>query len=84
MSKIVLYTTPVCGYCFMAKNLLKSLGADYTEVNAWEQADEVDRLQAEHNWRSVPMIFINDKFMGGYDDIAALHRQGRLETILGM
>lgn len=82
MAHIKIYTSLGCGYCTSAKRLLSSLGATYEEINLWNNPDLADELRTTHNWSSVPMIFIDEKFMGGYDDIAALHKQGLLQALL--
>lgn len=84
MKSVKIYTSPVCSYCGAAKRLLSSLGASYEEVNLWDQPDLVDELQAKYQWQTVPMIFIDNEFIGGYDDIAALHREGVLTKKLGI
>ena len=82
MANIKIYTSLGCGYCTSAKRLLSSLGAPYEEISLWSNPDLADELRTKHNWSSVPMIFIDDKFMGGYEDIAALHKQGLLQPLL--
>jgi glutaredoxin 3 len=78
MPNVKIYTSPGCVYCLLAKNLLKSLNAEYEEINAWDAPDEADKLQREHSWSSLPMIVVNGEFLGGYDDINALHQEGKL------
>lgn len=82
MSGVRLYTSPGCAYCLAAKQLLSSIGATYEELNLRDHPEEADRLREQYQWRSVPMIFINDEFVGGYDDIASLHQQGLLQQKL--
>lgn len=82
MATVKIYTSPSCPYCILAKNLFASLDVAYEECNVWEHPEEADRLSAEHNWTTVPMIFINEKFVGGYDDVAALHSAGKLKEML--
>lgn len=84
MKPVKIYTSPVCGYCGAAKRLLSSLGASYEEVNLWEQPDLIDEMQEKYQWQTVPMIFIDNEFVGGYDDIVALHQQGVLAQKLGV
>jgi glutaredoxin 3 len=79
MSSITLYTTPTCGYCVSAKRLLSERGFGYTEVDV--AADPQLRRQisaANGNYPTVPMIFVGDQFVGGYDELAALDRRGEL------
>lgn len=81
MSKPVIsvYTTTVCPYCVAAKRLFSSLSLPFEEINLDDKPELRAKLSAENNgWRTVPMIFIRDKFMGGFDDVNALHQAGKL------
>ena len=82
MADIIIYTTPTCPYCLKAKGLFDSLGVEYTEVNVLEHPKEREAMIQKHNWMTVPMIMINNEFIGGYDDLAALHAKGELEAKL--
>ncbi len=84
MAKVKIYTTSVCPYCNAAKNLFKSLSVDYEEVNLDNDPDLRAKLSMDNNgWRTVPMIFIDDKFIGGFDDTNKLHKEGQLLKLLG-
>lgn len=79
MKSVTIYTTAVCPYCVRAKNLFSSLGIAYREVSLENDFATFQRLSRENGgWRTVPMIFIGDRFVGGYDDIHALHTKGEL------
>ena len=83
MPKIEVYSTAVCPYCVAAKNLLKSKGLAWDEVRV--DADPAQRelmLQRSGGRRTVPQIFINDQHVGGYDDLVAADRSGRLKQLL--
>ena len=82
MAKIEIYTTPTCPYCHAAKSLLNEKGADYTEITVLDPALRETMTQRAHGRRTVPQIFIGETHVGGYDDMAALERQGRLDTLL--
>ena len=84
MPNVTIYTSPICAYCSAAKRLLSSLGMPYKEINLWDEPNLVYELKDKYHWQTVPMIFIDDEFIGGYDDIAALHRQGLLTKKLGL
>ncbi|WGL59957.1 glutaredoxin [Pigmentibacter sp. JX0631] len=84
MTKVLIYTTTVCPYCNAAKNLFKSLNVEYEEINLDSDSDLRAKLSAENNgWRTVPMIFIDGKFIGGFDDANKLHKEGKLLNLLG-
>ena len=80
--EIVIYTTLVCPYCVAAKNFLKSKGQTWREVRIDLDPVERDKMLALTRRSSVPQIFIGDTHVGGYDDLIALHRAGRLEALL--
>lgn len=79
MSQVVIYTTSSCPYCTAAKNLFKNLGVSYEEINLDGNDALRAKLSQENNgYRTVPMIFINNNFMGGFDDINKLHQKNEL------
>jgi glutaredoxin 3 len=83
MSKIEIYTTDYCPYCKKAKSLLTQLGLDYKEIDITQNEDDaMDTLIAKTGMSTVPQIFINDKFIGGCDDLFALQKSGKLEELL--
>jgi glutaredoxin 3 len=80
--KITLYTSAICGYCVAAKNFLKSKGLAWDEVRIDIDPAARERMVAMARRTSVPQIFIGDIHVGGYDDLMALHRAGKLEALL--
>ncbi|MEO3704956.1 glutaredoxin 3 [Trichormus azollae] len=82
-TKVEIYTWTTCPFCIRAKNLLINKGVDFVEYTI--DGDEVGRskmAEKANGRRSVPQIFINDKHIGGCDDIYALDRQGKLDGLL--
>ncbi|UYN98422.1 MAG: glutaredoxin 3 [Devosia sp.] len=82
MAKVEIYTTPTCPYCHAAKSLLADKGVDYTEIDVLDPDVRVAMTDRAHGRRTVPQIFIDNAHIGGYDDIAALDRQGGLDPLL--
>ena len=83
--KVEIYTKAWCGYCARAKRLLDEKGVEYTEYDismGGEKREEMVRRKPDA--RTVPQIFIDDKAIGGSDDLAALERDGRLDALLGL
>ena len=80
--EITLYTTAICPYCVAAKNFLKSKGQVWTEVRIDLDFEQRQKMVAKANRTSVPQIFVGETHVGGYDDLIALHRAGRLEPLL--
>ena len=82
MATIEIYTTPTCPYCHAAKALLTEKGADFTEITVLDPELRAAMTQRAHGRRTVPQIFIGETHVGGYDDMAALDRQGGLDALL--
>lgn len=85
MANVEIYTTLTCPYCKSAKDLLEKKGVSYSERRIEGDPD----LMAEAKKRSggrrtVPQIFINGEHVGGYDELSALDRKGRLDAMLGV
>ena len=78
---IVLYTSAICPYCVAAKNFLKSKNQSWSEVRIDIDPAAREAMMARTRRTSVPQIFIGDTHVGGYDDMMALHRAGKLEPL---
>lgn len=77
-----IYTKRWCGYCFAARRLLSGLGIAFEEI-ALDRDPALRRevsARAGH-WPTVPMIFVGERFIGGYSEAAELHRRGELEAL---
>ena len=83
MSSVTIYTSFYCTYCRRAKRLLDKKQVDYKEIRLDEDPEKREELVESLNWRTVPMIFVNKQFIGGYDQLAALERSGELDRMLG-
>ena len=79
---ITLYSSAICPYCVMAKNFLKSKGLAWTEVRIDTDPVAREAMVAKARRTSVPQIFVGDVHVGGYDDMIALHRAGKLDALL--
>ena len=83
MAKVEVYTTTFCPYCVRAKSLLKSKGVAFTEIDVTDDAALRQKMvELAGGRRTVPEIFINDRIVGGYDDLKALDDAGQLDAIL--
>lgn len=82
MSKIVIYTTAVCPYCQNAKNLLQKKGLSYIEIAVDKDKEKMEEMIKLSGRRTVPQIFINDKPIGGFDDLSVLNSSGQLDNLL--
>ena len=83
MKPVTIYTTPFCGYCFAAKRLLSAKGVAFAEIDvSADPARRAEMVQRARGRRTVPQIFIGDDGVGGFDEIAALDRAGKLDPLL--
>lgn len=83
MAKVEVYTTTFCPYCVRAKSLLKSKGVQFTEIDVTEDAALRQKMvEMSGGRRTVPEIFINDKIVGGFDELKALDDAGQLDPML--
>ena len=82
MARIRLYTTRWCGYCVRAKKLLDEKGLAYEEV-AMDDSPHFRRelMDLTGGW-TVPQILLDDRPIGGYAELYALERSGRLDELL--
>lgn len=83
MPKITIYTSMLCPYCHLAKELLRKKGVNYDEIDVTGRPDLRSQMTTLAGGRvTVPQIFIGELHVGGCDDIHALDRAGRLDPLL--
>jgi glutaredoxin 3 len=83
MTRVVLDTTPYCGYCRATKHLLGKKGVTLTKIDVSEDMERRRKMiERAFGRRTVPQIFINDTHVGGYDQLAELERAAKLEALL--
>jgi glutaredoxin 3 len=81
--EVIMYSTAFCGYCQRARGLFERKGVAFREIKVDENAGERDiMLKRSGGRRTVPQIFIGERHVGGYDDLAALDRSGELDKLL--
>jgi glutaredoxin 3 len=80
--RIIMYTTPFCGFCGAAKRLLTSKGASFTEIDVMMDPERRQEMMQRSGRRTVPQIFIDGRHVGGYDDLSALDGTGELDALL--
>ena len=81
-ASVVFYGTPYCPYCMAARRLLKLRGVTYTEHNIENDPAKRAEMEQLSGRRTVPQIFINQRHVGGFDELNALERSGELEDWL--
>jgi glutaredoxin 3 len=81
--KILVYSSPFCGYCSAAKRLLTAKGVEFTEIDVmFDPARKQEMLERSGGRRTVPQIFIAGRHIGGFDDLSALDQTGELDELL--
>ncbi|MBM4342674.1 MAG: glutaredoxin [Deltaproteobacteria bacterium] len=79
---VTVYRTEWCPYCIAAKRFLSARGIAFDEVYLDRDPAKMAELKARLEWRTVPMIFVGDTFVGGYTDLRALDQRGELQALL--
>jgi glutaredoxin 3 len=85
MAHVIMYSTAICPYCVNAERLLVSKGV--THINKLRvdlQPELLAEMMQKTGRRTVPQIYINDKHIGGFDDLRALDTQGALDGLLAL
>ena len=83
MPQVKLYTRKMCGFCTAAKNLLKSKGVSFRELDATMDRNLRAEMITNSNGRSTyPQIFVGEDHVGGCDDLFALESSGKLDAML--
>ena len=81
-ASVTLYSTRFCPYCVRARGLLQSKQVGYTELAVDEKPELRQEMITRSGQYTVPQIWIGEQHVGGYDDLALLERQGRLDELL--
>jgi glutaredoxin 3 len=79
-----MYTTRWCGYCAAARDLLNNKGVAFEDIDVGMDAKLRKQMSALGGGTTVPQIFIDDRAVGGYDDIIALEASGKLDQLLNV
>ena len=82
MAKIIIYSKEVCPYCVRAKALLQRKGQSFTEIKITDDKMKDEMMKKSGGRMTVPQIFIDEKHIGGCDDLYALDAEGKLDELL--
>jgi glutaredoxin 3 len=82
MARVRMYTTAVCPFCQMAERLLQTKGAEIEKIRVDLDPAERTAMMEKTGRRTVPQIYVGETHVGGYDDLAALDRAGKLDPLL--
>ncbi len=82
MARVLMYITAACPFCQSAERLLLEKGVRIEKVRVdLEPARRAEMMQRSGR-RTVPQIWIGERYVGGCDDLYALEREGRLDPLL--
>lgn len=81
-AKVTLYSKDPCPYCVNAKRMLHNKGIEYSLIDLTDKPDEMQAIKDKTGWRTVPIILIGEKLIGGYSDMKALEDEGKLDALL--
>ena len=83
MKKVVIYTGPMCNYCSAAKHLLNKKKINYEEIDiGYDDKKREEMLKKTNGAKTIPQIFIGEKHIGGYVELRALDKDGKLNSLL--
>ena len=81
--KVDIYTSPLCGFCTVAKNLLIKKGVDFDEYDVVKEPSlKPVMIERANGSKTVPQIFINQQHIGGWEELCGLDQNGKLDEIL--
>jgi glutaredoxin 3 len=81
---VVMYTQFMCGYCSAARDLLEKKGVRFDEINVTLNSRMRREMMDRSGRSTVPQIFIDEQPIGGFDDMAKLDADGKLDGLLGL
>ncbi|WP_026258907.1 glutaredoxin 3 [Uliginosibacterium gangwonense] len=85
MPNVLMYSTGVCPYCVRAEQLLQRKGVTNIEkIRVDLEPEKRDEMISRTGRRTVPQIFIGETYVGGCDDLYAMDKDGKLDSLLGI
>ncbi len=82
MTTVTMYCTAVCPFCVMAERLLQGKGVSVEKIRVDLDPDRRSEMMTRSGRRTVPQIFVDDTHVGGFDELSALNRAGKLDALL--
>ena len=82
--KVVMYGNTTCPYCGAARMLLTKKAVDFDEIIISNDAQKREEMLTRSGNRTVPQIFIEDTLVGGFDELYALDKSGKLDALLAI
>jgi glutaredoxin 3 len=84
MAEIIMYKKNPCPFCDRAANLLNGRNLPFKTIDLTDKMDELQKVKQQWGWQTVPIIILDGKLIGGYNDLKALDESGELDKILGL
>lgn len=81
-AEVTVYTSGFCGYCTRVLALLERRGIRHREVSVEDHPELREKLLARSGRRTLPQVYVGERFVGGADEVAALDRSGKLSQLL--
>jgi glutaredoxin 3 len=82
MAKVTLYSADWCPFCVRAKRLLEGKNIAFDEVNVDHEPGKREEMVAKTGHKTIPMIFIGEKFIGGFSELSAMNEKGELDSMI--
>lgn len=82
--EVTVYTMNRCPFCLQLKLFLQRKGIEFTEINVSDKPELLKELQDETSFYTLPQVFVDDLFLGGYDNIIDLHQKGKFNRLFGL
>ena len=79
---VKVYTSSFCGHCMRAMDLLQRRGIEYTEISVEDSPGLRDELLARSGRRSLPQVYLGERYLGGADELAMMDRSGELDRLM--
>lgn len=82
LATVKIYSKDYCPFCDRAKALMKAKGQQFEEIKINTGSDDFMKLAQSTGMKTVPQIFIDDQFIGGFSELSALDQKGGLDPLL--
>lgn len=84
MQPVTIYTTPFCGFCHAAKRLLSRKDVTFNEIDVSRDPELKQEMMTKSGRHTVPQIWVGETHVGGFDELNALERAGKLDPLLSV
>lgn len=82
MNQVTIYCTKTCPFCTMAKKLFDNKGVTYESIDIGNDREKWAQLEAKTGRNTVPQVYIGEQHIGGYDELSAADKRGKLDPLL--